>query len=84
MNRVITCFMIKRTTRLYVQLKKLNQETGYSTKYIGELPPLDSVLARVHYLYPDLIAKPPSSEKLGRDIHSGNVCRPLLLPWDRI
>lgn len=46
-------FYDKKTTRLYVQLKKLNQETGYSTKYIGELPPLDSVLARVHYLYPD-------------------------------
>lgn len=43
----------KATTKLYVQLKKLNQETGYSSKYIAELPPLDSVLARTHYLYPD-------------------------------
>ena len=37
-------FYDKKTTRLYVQLKKLNQETGYSTKYIGELPDRKSVV----------------------------------------
>lgn len=47
----------KATTKLYVQLKKLNRETGYSSKYIAELPPLDSVLARTHYLYPDSLPK---------------------------
>lgn len=41
------------TTRLYAHLKKINQETGYGEEYIAELPPLDSVLARVYYLYPD-------------------------------
>lgn len=46
-------FYDKTTTKLYVQLKKLNPETGYSDKFIVELPPLDSVLARTHYLYAD-------------------------------
>lgn len=46
-------FYDKATTKLYVQLKRLNPETGYSTKYIAELPPLKNVLARTHYLYPD-------------------------------
>lgn len=41
------------TTRLYAHLKQINPETGYGEKYIAELPPLDSVLARVYYLYPD-------------------------------
>lgn len=41
------------TTRLYAHLKRINQETGYGEEYIAELPPLDSVLARVYYLYPD-------------------------------
>lgn len=45
----------KATTKLYAQLKKLDPETGYSTKFIAELPPLDSVLARKHYLYPDSV-----------------------------
>ena len=35
------------TTRLYAHLKQINPETGYGEKYIAELPPLDSVLARV-------------------------------------
>ena len=43
----------KTTTRLYAQLKRINPETGYGEPYIVELPPLDTVLARVYYLYPD-------------------------------
>lgn len=43
----------KATTRLYAHLKRINPETGYGEKYIVELPPLDTVLARVYYLYPD-------------------------------
>lgn len=50
-------FYDKTTTRLYVQLKKLDRETGYSDKYIVDLPPLDSVLARRHYLYADSLPK---------------------------
>lgn len=46
-------FYDKATTKLYALLKKLNPETGYSDKFIVELPPLDSVLARTHYLYAD-------------------------------
>ena len=46
-------FYDKATTKLYVHLKKLNPETGYASMFIGELPPLDSVLSRTHYLYPD-------------------------------
>lgn len=41
------------TTRLYAHLKRINQDTGYGEEYVAELPPLDSVLARVYYLYPD-------------------------------
>ncbi|MCD7848502.1 MAG: DUF4933 domain-containing protein [Parabacteroides sp.] len=43
----------KTTTKLYAHLKRINQETGYGEPYIVELPPLDTVLARVYYLYPD-------------------------------
>lgn len=43
----------KETTRLYAFLKKITPESAYAVKYIGVLPPLDSVLARVYYLYPD-------------------------------
>lgn len=43
----------KATTRLYALLKRINPETGYGEQYIAELPPLDTVLARVYYLYPD-------------------------------
>ena len=50
-------FYDKVTTRLYVQLKKLDRETGYSDKFIVELPPLDSVLARRYYLYADSLPK---------------------------
>lgn len=46
-------FYDKATTKLYGQTKKINPETGYANWYIGELPPLDSVLARRYYLYPD-------------------------------
>lgn len=53
------------TTRLYAHLKRINQETGYGEEYIAELPPLDSVLARVYYLYPDSLPNryffPPKS-----------------------
>lgn len=43
----------KSTFKLYAYLKEINQETGYADRYLTQLPPLDSVLARVHYLYPD-------------------------------
>ena len=42
----------KTTTRLYAQLKRINPETGYGEPYIVELPPLDTVLTRVYYLFP--------------------------------
>lgn len=38
--------------RLYTALNRIGED-GYRQYYIAELPPLDSVLARVHYLYPD-------------------------------
>lgn len=46
----------KATSNLYVHLKQLNPETGYSDHQILKLPPLEEVLARTYYLYPDSIA----------------------------
>lgn len=43
----------KASTRLYTFLKKFTPESTSMVDYIGVLPPLDSVLARVYYLYPD-------------------------------
>lgn len=42
----------KKTTRLYANLTGVNKDR-YIVYYISELPALDSVLARTHYLYPD-------------------------------
>ena len=41
----------KNSNRLYAYLTRINE--GYAENYFAELPPLDSVLARVYYLYPD-------------------------------
>lgn len=41
----------KSSNRLYAYLTRINE--GYAENYFAELPPLDSVLARVYYLYPD-------------------------------
>lgn len=61
----------KTTTRLYAHLKRINEETGYGERYIAELPPLDSVLARVYYLYPDSL---PTRHFIPVNIQKGIDC----------
>ena len=43
-------------SRLYTHLKKINSETGHPEYRILKLPPLEEILARKHYLYPDSIS----------------------------
>lgn len=46
-------FFDKSTNRLHAHVKQINRETGYGEYSIIQTPPLEKILARTHYLYPD-------------------------------
>lgn len=47
----------KETTRLYLSLKEPGKEQEADKYFIGELPPLDSILPRERYIAPDSIGR---------------------------
>lgn len=54
------------STHLYTFLRKITSESVKPISYIGMLPPLDTVLARIYYLYPDslpAIYYPPQKDE---------------------